>query len=78
MLKCAGKDIERKVLVASPLSYRRPDVFSEIVERRGWKLIVIPSQSTFLNPLQAYLFELHSHLKLKKYENMENMYKSVI
>ena len=36
MIKDAGKQQQKNVLVVNPLRYRQPTWFQEIAQRRGW------------------------------------------
>lgn len=78
MLKFVGRGLEKKVLVANPVSYRCPRQVSEIAKRRNWDLLVLPSQGIYLNPLQAYFFELKEILKRRKFDNLEKLYEQTV
>lgn len=66
------------MLIVNPLPYRDPKFIMEIVEKRGWEMLVLPSDGLGLNPLHSYFADVRDIMKRKRYDTVETLFESVV
>jgi hypothetical protein len=74
LLKESEVDLERRLLIVNPLPYRDPKIFIDIVDRRGWEMLVLPSDGLGLNPLQSYFADVRDIMRRKRYDTIETLF----
>jgi hypothetical protein len=62
------------LLIVNPLSYRDPKVIMDIADKRGWDMLVLPTDGLGLNPLQSYFVDVRDIMKRKRYDTIENLF----
>jgi len=70
LLKAVEESPASRLIIINHLSYRKPANIREIVERRDWKLLVLPLHGLHLNPLLTYFAGIRETLKKRRYESI--------
>lgn len=78
LIKASAQGVERRVLVTTPLPYRNPEYLVEITKRRGWELLVLPTDGLGLNPLQGFFVEVRQIMKRKRYDTIQRLFQSAV
>jgi hypothetical protein len=74
LLKASEVTHEKKLLIANPLPYRDPKHILDIADKRGWEVLVLPTDGLGLNPLQSYFADVRDIMKRKRYDTIENLF----
>ena len=78
LLKSAGLREPEKVLVVRPMAHRSPNIIKEVVEQRGWRMVLLPSDAFGLNPLQSFFSEVREQLKRRHIETVEDLFRQAV